>query len=176
MNPTTCHPMTAYNAKQTAKALRLLLRLAASLLMRPTTTRTNPRNPLRFAFLNFELPTETTPYRETVAFPCSLSARFCSVCCSVSARLHCKLLNQRHKPKTNCSVCVRFLLGFCSIFAHFHHWKPAKDGIPSLTCINPFTNRKRERTNCAPFMGGRSGTFEGVANCDPLATKGGGTN
>jgi len=42
--------------------LRLLLRLAASLLMRPTTTRTNPRNPLRFAFLNFELVTETGDY------------------------------------------------------------------------------------------------------------------
>ena len=35
MNPTTCHPMTAYNAKQTAKALRLLLRLGASLSLRP---------------------------------------------------------------------------------------------------------------------------------------------
>ena len=51
--------MTAYSAKQTAKALRLLLRLGASLPAKPTTTRTNPRNPLRFAFLNFELPTQT---------------------------------------------------------------------------------------------------------------------
>nr|DAX30487.1 MAG TPA: hypothetical protein [Caudoviricetes sp.] len=47
-NSTTCHRKTAYNAKQTAKALRLLLRLPASLPMRPTTTRQASHNPLRF--------------------------------------------------------------------------------------------------------------------------------
>ena len=144
-NSTTCHRKTAYNAKQTAKALRLLLRLTALLPAKPTTTRTNPRNPLRFALLQSST---TDPYRETVAF----SAHFCSVCCSVSARLHCKLLNKRHKPKPNCSVCVRFLLTFTT------------ENLPTTTNAQKGTPAPWEAV-AAPF--------EGVSKRDPLATKGG---
>ena len=85
--------MTAYNAKQTAKALHLAVAFARIPAHEADNHAAGLAQPVAFPWLIFQLLTETTPYRETVAFPCSLSARFCSVCCLVSVHLHSKLLN-----------------------------------------------------------------------------------